>query len=108
VVIAVRDLQASSDRYRKAFSFAPPIKQIDASFGAHLASFGGTPVVLAAPLTPESWLNSRLEQFGEGPCAFILRARKAGHYEVASKTRWFGLDISWFDASKLRWHLGFE
>jgi Glyoxalase-like domain len=108
VVIAVRDLQASSDRYRKACSFAPPIKQIDASFGAHLASFGGTPVVLAAPLTPESWLTSRLEQFGEGPCAFILRARKAGQYEVASKTRWFGLDISWFDISKLGWHLGFE
>jgi Glyoxalase-like domain len=108
VVIAVRDLQASIDRYRKAYGFAPPIKQIDASFGAHLASFGGTPVVLAAALTPESWLTSRLEEFGEGPCAFILRAQKAGHYEVASKTRWFGLDISSLDASKLGWRLGFE
>jgi hypothetical protein len=108
VVIAVRDLQASIDRYRKAYGFTPPIKQVDASFGAHLASFGGTPVMLAAPLTPESWLTSRLEQFGEGPCAFILRARKAGRYEVASKTHWFGLEVSWLDASKLGWHLGFE
>lgn len=108
VVIAVRDLQASIDRYRQAYGFAPPIKQIDTSFGAHLASFGGTPVVLAAPLTPQSWLTSRLEKFGEGPCTFILRARKAGHYEVASKTRWFGLDISWFDAGKLGWRFGFE
>jgi hypothetical protein len=108
VVIAVRDLQACVDRYRKAYGFAPPIRQVDSSFGAHLAYFGGTPVVLAAPLTPQSWLTSRLEQFGEGPCAFILRARKAGGYEIGSKTRWFGLDISWFDPGKLGWHLGFE
>jgi Glyoxalase-like domain len=108
VVIAVRDLQSSVDRYRRAYGLPPPIKQIDASFGGHLASFGGTPLVLATPLTAQSWLASRLEQFGEGPCAFILRARKAGHYEVASRTRWFGLDISWFDVGKLGWHFGFE
>ncbi len=108
VVIAVRDLQASIDRYRKAFQLPPPIKQVDTSFGAHLASFGGTPVILAAPLTPQSWLVTRLGQFGEGPCAFILAARKAGHYTAASKTRWFGIDVSWFDPNKLGWHLGFE
>jgi hypothetical protein len=108
VVIAVRDLQASIDRYRKAYGLPPPIKQVDATFGAHLASFGGTPVVLAAPLTARSWLTTRLEQLGEGPCAFILRARKTGRYHVSSKTRWFGLDISWFDSDKLGWHLGFE
>jgi hypothetical protein len=64
--------------------------------------------VLAAPLTARSWLTTRLEQLGEGPCAFILRARKTGRYHVSSKTRWFGLDISWFDSDKLGWHLGFE
>lgn len=108
IVIAVRDLQSSVDRYRQAYGLPPPIKQVDATFGAHLASFGGTPVVLAAPLTPQSWLITRLAQFGEGPCAFILRARKASCYQIASKTRWFGLDISWFDSGKLGWHLGFE
>ena len=108
VVIAVRDLRASIDRYRHAYGLAPPIKQVDSTFGAHLACFGGTPVVLASPLTAQSWLVSRLAQFGESPCAFILRARKAGRYEAASKTRWFGVDISWFDTRKLGWHLGFE
>jgi glyoxalase-like protein len=108
VVIVVRDLQASIDRYRQTYGLAPPIKQVDSTFGAHLASFGGTPVVLAAPLTAQSWLITRLERFGEGPCAFILRARKAGRYEVASKTRWFGIDLSWFDSGSLGWHLGFE
>jgi Glyoxalase-like domain len=108
VVIAVRDLQASVDRYRKAYGLAPPIKQVDSTFGAHLASFGGTPVMLAAPLTTQSWLVTRLEQFGEGPCAFLVHARKPTRYKVASHTRWFGLDISWLDNSKLGWHLGFE
>jgi Glyoxalase-like domain len=108
VVIAVRDLQASIDRYREAYALQPPIKQVDADFGAHLAAFGGTPVVLATPLTAQSWLATRLEQFGEGPSAFILSARKTGRYKVASKTRWFGIDISWFDPQALGWHLGFE
>lgn len=108
VVIAVRDLQASIDRYRHAYGLPPPIKQVDATFGAHLASFGGTSVILAAPLSARSWLVTRLDKFGEGPCAFILQARKAGRYQASSKTRWFGIDISWFDVDKLGWHLGFE
>lgn len=108
IVIAVRDLQASIDRYRKAFSLPPPMKQVDGSFGAHLAFFGGAPIVLATPLTPQSWLVTRLDQLGEGPCAFILGARKPGRYTAASKTRWFGIDISWFDSQTLGWHLGFE
>jgi hypothetical protein len=69
---------------------------------------GGTPVVLAAPLNSQSWLAARIDQFGEGPCAFVLGARKAGRYKPASKTRWFGTDVSWFDPEKLGWRLGFE
>jgi len=108
VVIAVHDLNASTDRFRRAYGLPPPLKRVDREFGAHLAMFGSTPVVLAAPLTPESWLVSRLDQFGEGPCAFILHARKPGRYNVATKTRWIGIDISWFDINKLGWRLGFE
>jgi len=107
VVIAVRNLEDSVKRYRDAYGLLAPLKQVDAGFGAHLALLGGTPVVLAAPLSPQSWLAARLEQFGEGPWAFILTARKTGRYKAASKTRWFGADISWFD-DKLGWHLGFE
>ena len=108
VVIAVRNLEESAKRYREAYGLPAPIKQVDASFGAHLALMGGTPVVLAAPLTSRSWLGKRLEQFGEGPCAFILGAKKTGRYQAASKTRWFGADVSWFDNRKLGWYLGFE
>ena len=108
VVIVVRDLDAAAKRYREAYGAQPPIKQVDASFGAQLALLGGTPVVLAAPLTTESWLSERLARFGEGPCAFILEARKSSSYKAAAKSRWFGNDISWFDPDKLGWHLGFE
>lgn len=108
VVIAVRDLAESAKRYQEAYGMPAPIKQVDATFGAHLALMGGSPVVLAAPLTSQSWLGKRLDQFGEGPCAFILGAKKAARYKAASKTRWFGADISWFDTEKLGWYLGFE
>jgi hypothetical protein len=69
---------------------------------------GGAPVVFAAPLSTDSWLSSRLNQFGEGTCAFVLGARKAGRYRAGAKTRWFGKDVVWFDAEKVGWHLGIE
>ncbi|MGA2590237.1 MAG: VOC family protein [Bryobacteraceae bacterium] len=107
VVIAVQDLDAAVKRYRKAYELPPAIKQVDTDFGAHLALLGGTPVVLAQPLTSDSWLAARLAQFGEAPCAFVLDARR-GHYQAASTTRWFGIKIAWFDSGKLGWRLGFE
>jgi hypothetical protein len=108
VVIAVRDLKASGERYRRAFDLERPIQQVDDGWQAHLAQFGGTPVVLAAPLTPDSWNAARIERFGEGPCAFVLGGRHTARYRAVSKTRWFGIDVSWLDAAQLGWHLGFE
>jgi hypothetical protein len=107
VVIAVRDLDDAIKRYRQAYGQPAPIKQVDKNFGAQLALMGGIPVVLAQPL-PDSWLVERLDKFGEAPCAFILGASQPQRYQAASKTRWFGIDISWFDEQKLGWRLGFE
>jgi len=108
VVIAVRDLDAAIKRYREAYGLPAAIKQVDKDFGAQLAIVGGAPVVLARPLTSDSWLAARLEQFGEIPCAFLLAATRPGQYHPTSKTRWFGSDISWLDSEKLGWRLGFE
>lgn len=96
VIIGVRDLNASVARFRQAYGFPAPAGQPDAAFGARLASFPGTPVVLATPINVSSWLNRRLEDFGEGPCAFVLGSGRGN-----SK-------ISWFDTEKLGWHLGVE
>ena len=108
VVIAVRSLDDGIRRYRQAYGVPPPIKQVDKTFGAYLALLGSLPVVLAQPLTQDSWLAERLDKFGEAPCAFILGASQPGRYHAASKTRWFGTDISWFDPDELGWRLGFE
>jgi hypothetical protein len=108
IVIAVRNLDDAIERYRKAFGQPPPIKQVDKEFGAQMALMGGMPVVLAQPLTADSWLTERIEKFGEAPCAFVLAALSPGKYRAAAKSRWFGTDISWFDSGKLGWRLGFE
>ena len=108
VVIAVRDLNDAVKRYRQAFGLPEAIKQVDQEFGAQLAIVGGNVVVLAQPLTADSWLAKRLDEFGEGPCAFVLGATRPGRYRAASKSTWFGGEISWFDPEKLGWRLGFE
>ena len=108
VVIAVRDLDAAVKRYRQAFHLPGVSKQVDRAFGAQLAIMGGTAVVLAQPLSADSELARRLGEFGEVPCAFVLGATGAARYQAASKTRWFGSEISWFDVKKLGWRLGFE
>jgi hypothetical protein len=101
VIIAVRDLPAAIARYRKAYGLAAPIEREDAQFGARLAWFPGTPVVLAAALDAQSWLTPRLAQFGEGPCAFVL-ARSAAPITAAPP------QIRWFDSQELGWRLGVE
>ena len=86
VVIAVRNLDAAIKRFRQAYDMPPPIRQSDPEFGAQLAQLGNLPVILAAPRNAQSWLNGRLQQFGEGTCAFIL-SRRSGQHPTVSKTR---------------------
>jgi hypothetical protein len=108
IVIAVRNLEDALALYRQAYGTPPTIKQADREFGGYLALIGNLPVVLAQPLNSQSWLTERIERFGEGPCAFVLGAENPGKLRAASKTRWFGAEISWFDVQKLGWRLGFE
>jgi Glyoxalase-like domain len=107
VVIAVKSLEAAAKLYRQAFGLQEPLRQVDADFGAQLASLGGTPVILAQPLTADSWIAKRIDQFGEGPCAIILGGAHSSHYHAASKSRWYASEISWFDPNELGWRLGF-
>jgi hypothetical protein len=105
VVIAVKDLAAAVARYRQAYNFPVPLEKSDTKFGARVAVFPGTPVVLAAASSPQSWLAKRLEHFGEGPCAFVLGTSKTHEYKTISKSKWPGVEISWIDQA---WRLGFE
>jgi dienelactone hydrolase len=56
----------------------------------------------------DSWLNARLAQFGEAPCAFVLDAANPSHFKAAARSRWFGAQISWFDAGQVGWRLGYR
>jgi hypothetical protein len=104
VVVGVRDLEGGVAQYRKAFHLAAPLRQKDAAFGADLAWFEGTPVVLAQGLNG-SWLSRRVEEYGDAPVAFIL----SGAGGVAgSPSEWFGKSVFWTDEAKLGWRLGFQ
>ena len=108
VVIAVKNLEDAIQRYRQAYGGPAPLKQVDADFGAHLALINGAPVVLAQPLTADSWLTGRLDRFGEGPCAFLLSAGHAEKLHMVAQARWFGAEVDWFDPAVLGWRLGFQ
>ncbi len=108
VVIGVRNLDHAIGLYRQAFGLPEPIKQVDTQFGAQLALLGDVPVILAQPLTSDTWLATRIEQFGDGPCAFILSANRPEHYHATGSSRWFGRDVSWLDPDTLGYRLGFE
>jgi hypothetical protein len=104
VVIGVRDLEKAIAQYRETYQLPEPKRQDDSSFGAKLAWMEGTPVILAAPLNAQSWLAARVEQFGDSPCALVLKGAKS----PSTGTQWFGRRVSWFDRSKLGWWLGVE
>ena len=104
VVIGVRNLEQSIALYRKAFQLPEPKRQRDAAFGAELAWFEGTPVALAVPLAPESWLARRVAQFGDSPCAFVLTP--AGGIVGSKPTTWFGRRLFWSDVAGFGWRIG--
>jgi hypothetical protein len=108
VVVAVRNLDAAIARYRAAFGLPAAVRQTDRDFGAELAALGDFPVVLARPLAPDSWIATRIESFGEGPCAFVLTAAGRTPDAAAQRSRWFGREIRWFDPAKLGWRLGVQ
>jgi len=101
----VKDLDAAIALYRRAYGLGAPQQQTDPAFGAKLVWFPDTPVILAAPDNAQSWLATRLQKFGEVPCAFILGA---GKNPPAAKTNWFGKAVTWLAPDTLGWRLGVE
>jgi hypothetical protein len=108
VVIAVKNLDAAVDQYRKAFHLPAVVQQVDEEFGARLATMGTAPVVLAQSLREGSWIDRRVRQLGEGPCAFVLGAVTPARQKPSAQSRWFGTQVSWLDADRLGWRLGVE
>lgn len=104
VVIGVKDLDDGAALFRRVWNWPAPKIEDHPDFGAKLAYFDGTPVILAAPLG-RSWLSDRLARFGPLPAAFLLGTgdfkAAAEHFSLTTKLNWFGRNISWFDPQKL-------
>jgi hypothetical protein len=98
VVVGVHDLEGAIAQYRRAFQLPAPLRQKDATFGADLAWFEGTPIGLAQGLNDSSWLSRRVSEYGDAPVAFILKTAGGGVHR----------SIVWADDAKLGWRLGFE
>ncbi len=101
VVVGVRDLDDAIRKYRSTFGLSKPVTQTDAGLGLHIAWFRDTPVVLAAPLAPDTWLAKRLDQFGEAPCAILLQVKDRSSFPTVEQSVWFQRSVSWFDPKKL-------
>jgi hypothetical protein len=104
VVLGVRDLEGSIEQYQKAFQLSAPRRQRDETFGADLAWFQDSPVVLAVPLTSTSWLTHRIERFGDSPCAVVFTA--AGGLMGRRSPDWFGHPTFWNTDQTFGWRLG--
>ena len=104
VVIAVNNLEASVDLFRKAYGWAAPLIENEKDIGK-LAYFPGEPVMLAAP-NGGGWLSERIAKFGEGPAAYLLNANDyaaaAKKYRLSNGRSWFSQKVGWFDAGKLK------
>lgn len=105
VILGVENLEAATALFQLGYGWPAPQVSLDAAFGAKLAYFHNTPVMLAAPLTDNGWLSARLARFGESPCAYLLSAANfAGacqDFKVVPSATWFNRQVAWFDPAKL-------
>jgi len=106
VVLGVPDLTAAEQLFRKVYGWVPAKTIEDARFGACLAWFPGTPVILAAPLDAMSWLAVRLRRLGPSPCAYIFEVRGAAPTasEATPGTSWCGRSVAWLPAEQIGGH----
>ena len=105
VVLAVKDMNAAIDLFQKAYGWPPPAREDHPEFGAKLALFPGTPVILAGALETDGWLAKRLQELGDCPVAFLLSGPdfgKASARAVPAPSKWLGRKLAWFDAEKLQ------
>ena len=105
VVLGVKNLDESIALFRKVYGWPEPKIENHSEFGAKIAYFGGTPVMLAVSTNTDSWVAERIGRLDQCPVAFLLHADDfkvaSKHFSLPAGKRWFNLDVSWFDAQKL-------
>jgi len=106
VILGVTDISSSIESFRRAYDLPEPEIMDDESFGAKLANFEDSPVMLAAPLRTGGWLSDRLNQFGELPCGLLIRTRDfsktAEKFSITGQLDLFGHRTAWLNADSLQ------
>ncbi|WP_121820052.1 VOC family protein [Halostella salina] len=110
VVIAVADLDDAIDQFRRLHGYQAPKRSEHVPLDATIASFPETPVTLAEPLSDDTRLSARLENFEEGPCAVLLGARDftaaTATFPTTPAEEWNNSRIAWFDVPELEQRVG--
>ncbi|HLI30468.1 MAG TPA: VOC family protein [Terriglobia bacterium] len=105
VVLGVKNLDSGIALFRRVYNWPAPEVEAEPRFGAKLAYFKGTSVILGAPLAPHSWLAARLARFGDCPIGFLMGTSNfqatASRFSLPAAMQWFGWKVSWFDPHKL-------
>lgn len=107
VVIGVGDLKSAIALYRRAFDLPEPKTKVDSQFGAEVAWFAGTPVVLAQGIDEHSWVTQRVHKYGDAPCAFVFKFA-GGIGGGTFQSEWFEHSIWWQNEKILGWRMGRE
>lgn len=105
VVLGVKNLEESIALFRRVYALPAPKVEDHPEFGAKIVYFPGTPVMLAAATSSDSWVAERIGRLDQIPLAFLLHADDfkvaSKHFSLPAGKRWFNLDVSWFDVQKL-------
>jgi len=105
VILAVDTLQPAIELFQRLYHWPAPQLKDDVAFGARLAAFQDTPVVLAAPLAGQPWLSERLARFGPSPCTFLIGAANfeaaVERYKLVEERAWFDRRLAWFDPARM-------
>lgn len=105
VILGVENLDMTIELFQHVYSWPEPDLKEDAAFGARLAYFVDTPVILAAPLAGHDWLSKRLAHFGESPCAYLLETNNleavCRRFQLEQPARWFESQVAWFEPTRL-------
>jgi hypothetical protein len=106
VVVAVNDMKAAVDQFRKAYGWSEPLTENHGDFGAKMSYFPGEPVLLVSPLDGKSWINERLQKYGQTPVAILVATQDfdgaVKKYRLSGNKTWFGQRVAWFDSNKLK------
>ena len=105
VILGVGHLTEAAALLQKAYEWPSPHIEDCPDFGARLAHFDSTPVIVAASLPGQTWLSDRIARFDDSPCGFLLGttdfASACHRFKLAQQTTWFGRPVAWFDEATL-------